>query len=253
MVATRKPFVGGNWKCNGTIQSNAELSKALAASLSQYSQNVDVVVAPTALHVAHAIESLRGTGVHVATQNISKTKNGAFTGEVSAEMVKDFGLGWTLIGHSERRHKYGETDADIADKVALAEGNGLKVVFCIGELLEERKSGKTDDVCKRQMEAIIPVVKDWDNIVIAYEPVWAIGTGVVATPQEAQDAHAAVRALLVSQVSSEVAAKTRIVYGGSVTPENSAELFAKEDVDGFLVGGASLKASFADIVKATVA
>lgn len=253
MVATRKPFVGGNWKCNGTIQSNAELSRALAASLAQYSQNVDVVVAPTALHVAHAIESFKGTGVHVATQNISKTKNGAFTGEVSAEMVKDFGLGWTLIGHSERRHKYGETDADIADKVALAEANGLKVVFCIGELLEERKAGKTDDVCKRQMEAIIPVVKNWDNIVIAYEPVWAIGTGVVATPQEAQDAHVAVRALLASQVSSEIAAKTRIVYGGSVTPENSAELFAKEDVDGFLVGGASLKASFAEIVKATVA
>ena len=124
------------------------------------------------------------------------------------------------------------------------------MIFCIGELLEERKAGQTDEVCKRQMMAVIPVVKNWDNIVVAYEPVWAIGTGVVASPAEAQDAHAAVRSLLASSVSAEVAAKTRILYGGSVTPENSAELYGKEDVDGFLVGGASLKASFADIVKA---
>lgn len=253
MVNSRKPFVGGNWKCNGSVKSNAELSHALAASLSQYTSKVDVVVAPTALHIPQAVEAFKGTGIHVATQNVSKTKNGAFTGEISAEIIKDFGLGWTLIGHSERRHKYGETDADIAEKVALAESNGLKVVFCIGELLEERKAGKTNQVCETQMKAVIPVVKNWDNIVIAYEPVWAIGTGVVATPQEAQDAHAAVRALLSTAVSAEVAAKTRIVYGGSVTPENSAELFTKEDVDGFLVGGASLKPSFADIVKAVVA
>ena len=250
MVATRKPFVGGNWKCNGTVKSNTDLCKALASSLSQYTTGVDVVVAPTAIHVAQAVHDLKDTGVHVAVQNISKTKNGAFTGEISAEMVKDFGLQWTIIGHSERRHKYGETDADIAEKVTLAEAAGLKVIFCIGELLEERKAGQTDEVCKRQMMAVIPVVKNWDNIVVAYEPVWAIGTGVVASPAEAQDAHAAVRSLLASSVSAEVAAKTRILYGGSVTPENSAELYGKEDVDGFLVGGASLKASFADIVKA---
>lgn len=250
MVAQRKPFVGGNWKCNGSIQSMTELSHALAQSLSKHSEAVDIVVAPPALHIAKAVELFKDSGVHIATQNVSKTKNGAYTGELSAEMVKDFGLGWTLIGHSERRHKYGETDADIAEKIALAEANGLKVVFCIGELLEERKAGHTDEVCARQVKAVIPVVKNWDNIVVAYEPVWAIGTGVVASPQEAQDAHAAVRHLLASSVSAEVASKTRIVYGGSVTPENSAELFAKEDVDGFLVGGASLKASFADIVKA---
>ena len=249
MVASRKPFVGGNWKCNGTVKSNADLAKALAGSLSQYTNTVDVVVAPTAIHVAQAVNDLKGSGVHVAVQNVSKTKNGAFTGEISAEMAKDFGLDWTIIGHSERRHKYGETDADIAEKVALAEAAGLKVIFCIGELLEERKAGQTDEVCKRQMMAVIPVVKNWDNIVIAYEPVWAIGTGVVATPVEAQDAHAAVRSLLASAVSADVAAKTRILYGGSVTPENSAELYAKEDVDGFLVGGASLKPAFFDIVK----
>ena len=230
-----------------------ELSKALAVSLAPLSQSVDIVVAPPALHMSKAAELFSGTGVFVATQNVSKTKNGAYTGEISSEMVKDFGLGWTLIGHSERRHKYGETDADIAEKVQLAEASGLKIVFCIGELLEERKAGHTDEVCARQVKAVIPVVKNWDNIVVAYEPVWAIGTGVVASPQEAQDAHAAVRSLLASAVSADVALKTRIVYGGSVTPENSAELFAKEDVDGFLVGGASLKASFADIVKAAAA
>lgn len=250
MIASRKPFVGGNWKCNGTVKSNADLANSLAASLPAYTKDVDVVVAPTALHIAQAVEHFKNTGVHVAVQNVSKTKNGAYTGEISAEMVKDFGLEWTIIGHSERRHKYGETDADMAEKVALAEAAGLKIIFCIGELLEERKAGKTDEVCKTQMMAVIPVVKNWDNFVIAYEPVWAIGTGVVATPVEAQEAHAAVRALLSSTVSAEVAAKTRILYGGSVTPENSAELYSKEDVDGFLVGGASLKASFADIVKA---
>ena len=128
MVA-RKPFVGGNWKCNGTVKSNTELSAALASTLPQYTKDVDVVVAPAALHIAQAVEQFKNTGVQVATQNVSKSKNGAFTGEMSAEMITDFGLGWTLIGHSERRHKYGETDADIAEKIALAEANGLKVVF----------------------------------------------------------------------------------------------------------------------------
>lgn len=250
MVAARKPFVGGNWKCNGTIKSNADLAHALVASLSEITKDVDVVVAPAALHVQSAVEHFKNSGVHVAVQNLSKTKNGAFTGEISAEMVKDFGLEWTIIGHSERRHKFGETDSDMAEKVKMAEAAGLKIIFCIGELLEERQAGQTDEVCKRQMMAVIPVIKNWDNIVIAYEPVWAIGTGVVATPVEAQEAHAAVRSLMASSISEEVAIKTRILYGGSVTPENSAELFEKEDVDGFLVGGASLKASFADIVKA---
>lgn len=251
MVQTRKPWVGGNWKSNGTVGSNAELVRSLAQSLSNLADKVDIVVAPASLHMGQVLEQLKGTGLHVACQNVSKTKNGAFTGEISVDMVKDIGVNWTLIGHSERRHKYGETDADIAEKVKLAEASGLKVVLCIGELLEERKAGHTDEVCRRQMMAVIPVVKEWANIVIAYEPVWAIGTGVVATPVEAQDAHLAVRGLLAETVSAEVAAKTRIVYGGSVTPENSAELFEKEDVDGFLVGGASLKPSFADIVKTT--
>lgn len=250
MPNTRKPFVGGNWKCNGTVKSMTELCGSLSASLAPISSKVDVVVAPPAIHIEKAVACLHGSGIEVATQNLSKTKNGAYTGELSAEMIKDFGLHWTILGHSERRHKYGETDHDVAEKIQQAEANGIKVIFCIGELLEERKAGQTDAVCARQMNAVIPIVKDWNNIVIAYEPVWAIGTGVVATPEEAQSAHAAVRALLKSSVSAEVAAKTRILYGGSVTPENSAELFAKEDVDGFLVGGASLKASFADIVKA---
>merc|ERR1712039_903860 len=150
-------------------------------------------------------------------------------GELAAEHLEDCGTGWTLIGHSERRKLYGETDADTAKKIEKCQDKGIKVIFCIGESLEEREAGKTDDVNKRQLAAVLPAIKDWDSIVIAYEPVWAIGTGKVATPEQAQE-------------------KIRIQYGGSVKPENCAELIAKPDIDGFLVGGASTKPSFSTII-----
>merc|ERR1719277_256962 len=197
-------------------------------------------------------DQLESMGAFVATQNVSATGFGAFTGELAAEHLEDCGIGWTLIGHSERRKLYGETDADTAKKVERCQEKGIKVIFCIGESLEEREAGKTDEVNKRQLSAVLSAVKDWDSIVIAYEPVWAIGTGKVATPDQAQDAHAAIRKMIASAVSEEVAQSVRILYGGSVTPDNCKELIGKPDIDGFLVGGASLKPTFTDIITACV-
>lgn len=246
---SRKPIVGGNWKSNpatlGDAQKLAEAWKGMPFD----KDNVDVVICPTALHMGFLKEPLEEMGMMVSAQNVSKTGMGAFTGEVATDHLKDMGIGWTLIGHSERRSKYGETDADTAEKVAKCQEAGIHVMFCIGELLEEREAGKTDEVNKRQLAAVLPKITNWDLIVIAYEPVWAIGTGKVATPDQAEETHAAIRAYLKDAVSEEVAEKVRIQYGGSVTPDNCAELIAKPNIDGFLVGGASLKPSFLDIVK----
>merc|ERR550525_211801 len=184
----------------------------------------------------------------VATQNVSKTASGAFTGEWTAEMAAECGFGWTLIGHSERRSKYGETDEDTAIKVEKCQEAGIKVIFCIGEQLSERDSGQTDEVNQRQLAAVIPKIKDWDLVVIAYEPVWAIGTGKTATPDQAEETQAAIRKYLETAVSTEVAEKVRIQYGGSVTTENCADLISKPNIDGFLVGGASLKPTFMEII-----
>merc|ERR1719382_925009 len=192
-------------------------------------------------------EQIESLGMCTAAQNVSATGFGAFTGELAAEHLEDCGVGWTLIGHSERRKLYGETDADTAKKIERCQEKGIKVIFCIGESLEEREAGKTDEVNKRQLSAVLSAVKDWDSIVIAYEPVWAIGTGKVATPDQAQDAHAAIRAYLKEAVSADVAEKMRIQYGGSVKPANCAELIAKPDIDGFLVGGASTLPSFTTV------
>eukprot|EP01086_Lenisia_limosa_P016690 TRINITY_DN670_c0_g1_i1.p2 TRINITY_DN670_c0_g1~~TRINITY_DN670_c0_g1_i1.p2 ORF type:complete len:185 (-),score=85.36 TRINITY_DN670_c0_g1_i1:48-602(-) len=173
---------------------------------------------------------------------------GAFTGEVAPAMIKDIGLDWVVLGHSERRHVYGESNAMTGKKVALALESDLSVIACIGEQLEDRESGKTNDVCFEQMKAIADNTKDWSKIVIAYEPVWAIGTGVVATPEVAQETHAALRQWLKDNVSADVAAETRIIYGGSVNGKNCQDLAGRADIDGFLVGGASLKPEFATII-----
>ncbi|KAF4656208.1 hypothetical protein FOL47_009100 [Perkinsus chesapeaki] len=248
---SRKPFVGGNWKSNGSVESIKALASQLKADEAKYDKNaVDVVIAPTYVHLQLAQEQFKGSNIQISAQNCSRTGPGAYTGEVTADMIKDMGLDWTILGHSERRHIFKETNEDLAAKVVKAEAAGLKIIFCIGEQLEERESGKTDEVCATQMDAIVPVVKDWNNIVIAYEPVWAIGTGKVATTEQAQETHATVRAYLKSKVSPEVADGTRILYGGSVTPDNCGELIKCPDVDGFLVGGASLKPQFTDIIAA---
>lgn len=250
LVMTRKPFVGGNWKSNGTVSSITTLVHALVKDSSRWSANdVDVVLAPTTLHLG-LVKSLLEPQFQLALQNISKFGPGAYTGEVAAEMAPDAGIHWALVGHSERRHKFGETHEDTAKKVAACQAAGVGVIFCIGELLEERKADKTLQVCQEQIEAVLAVIKDWSKVVVAYEPVWAIGTGVVATTEQAQEAHAAVRSLIADKVSQSVASQVRILYGGSVTPENCQELMKMPDVDGFLVGGASLKASFTDIIVA---
>jgi triosephosphate isomerase len=249
-MAARKPIIGGNWKCNpGKIADATALVDAWKATAFD-KEKVDVVIAPTALHLSSVKAGLEGQGMQVSAQNVGKNDMGAFTGEWTATHLTDMEVGWTLIGHSERRTKYGETDEDTAVKVEKCQAAGLKVLFCIGELLEEREAGKTDEVNKRQLAAVLPKITNWDLIVIAYEPVWAIGTGKVATPDQAEETQAAIRAYLKEAVSEEVANKVRIQYGGSVSPDNCKELISKPNIDGFLVGGASLKPSFMDIIKA---
>lgn len=181
---------------------------------------------------------------------MSQFKNGAYTGEHSAEMLVDAHIPWVILGHSERRHVFGESDVAIGDKCKVALEHKLKVIACIGEKLDERESGKTQAVNERQLNAIREKVTDWSDVVIAYEPVWAIGTGKTASPEQAQEVHDQLRGWLKKNVSADAANKTRILYGGSVTEKNAAELIMKRDVDGFLVGGAALKEAFADIIKA---
>lgn len=194
------------------------------------------------LHVAQT--ALAGSVIQVSAQNCWHEDKGAFTGEVSAAMLKDVGLPWVILGHSERRHIFGESDEVIGKKTAAALKHGLGVILCVGELLEEREKNLTEKVIQSQMSAVLPFVSkdDWAKIVIAYEPVWAIGTGKVATPIQAQEAHAILRKWLHDNVSPSVASATRIIYGGSVKPDNCVDLSKKPDIDGFLVGGASLVA-----------
>ncbi|CDJ37485.1 triosephosphate isomerase [Eimeria tenella] len=245
----RTPWIGGNWKSNGTVASITELSKELNHAEFDPSQT-EVVVFPTALHIGLAKEKLKN-GFQIGCQNISKTGPGAFTGEITAGMVKDFGLKWVMVGHSERRQYYSETDSVVAEKVAMAmKEEGIHVTICIGEKLEEREANKTMEVCRQQLEAVLPKVSDWRRVVIAYEPVWAIGTGKVATPEQAQEVHAALRKFVAEKAGEAVAEELRIVYGGSVSEQNCEALLRCTDVDGFLVGGASLKKAFVDIIGA---
>ncbi|KAL8228387.1 hypothetical protein R6Q57_015971 [Mikania cordata] len=251
MAGTGKFFVGGNWKCNGTKDSIKQLVTDLNSATLE--PDVDVVVGPPFVYIDQVKNSLTNR-IEIAAQNSWIGKGGAFTGEISAEQLKDIGCKWVILGHSERRHVIGEDDQFIGKKAAYALGQDLGVIACIGELLEEREAGKTFDVCFKQLKAYADAVSSWDNIVIAYEPVWAIGTGKVATPEQAQEVHVAVRDWLAKNVSSEVASKTRIIYGGSVNAGNSADLAKKDDIDGFLVGGASLKGSeFATIINSVTA
>ncbi|CAE7526284.1 UGP1 [Symbiodinium natans] len=249
---SRKFIVGGNWKCNpATVREANTLLKEWKKALPNVDKSkVDVVICPPALWMSSLNESIEALGMSTCAQNVGKNDAGAFTGEWTASNLQDINISWTLIGHSERRTKYGESDADVAEKVAKCQDAGLNVILCIGETLEEREGGKTDEVNKRQLGAVIPKVKDWDKIVIAYEPVWAIGTGKVATPDQAEETQAAIRAYLKEAAGAAVADKVRIQYGGSVTRDNCAELITKPNIDGFLVGGASLKPTFMDIVSA---
>lgn len=235
---------------NGNRASIDDLVKLLNEKA--LNPNTEVVVAPPSIYLSYVREKLN-TQIGVAAQNCYKVDKGAFTGDISPSMITDIGIGWVLLGHSERRHVFGESNQLVGEKVGHALAGGLHLIPCIGEKLEEREANKTEEVCFTQLKAITDNIKnvaDWSRVVLAYEPVWAIGTGKVATPAQAQEIHQKIREWISKNVNADVASSVRILYGGSVTSENCKELATQPDVDGFLVGGASLKAEFINIINA---
>lgn len=243
----RKPVIAANWKMHKTV---AEAEEFLGAFLPEVGgvEDAEIVIAPPFTALEAASKRLEGTNVSLSAQNVFYEERGAYTGEISPVMIKDLGCEYTIIGHSERRQYFGETDEIINKKIKAALAHGLKVIFCIGETLDEREAGKTNDVLRGQLAGGLRDV-EIDDIVIAYEPVWAIGTGVTATTEQAQDAHKFIRNELKAKYGGK-AEGVRILYGGSVKPDNVDDLMACPDVDGALVGGASLKPeSFARLVK----
>jgi len=251
-VAQRKFFVGGNWKCNGDLEFIDKHFNEVLFKLGHDKTKCDVLIAPVFIHLQKALSlaNSNDSGLIISAQNCSLTAEGAFTGEVAARLIKNLGVNWTILGHSERRTLYRETNEKVGTKVKNAMDNGLNVVACIGETLQEREEKKTLDVCYAQLKEIAASVTDWSRVVIAYEPIWAIGTGKTPTVDEAQEVHLAIRSWISKNVNVEAANGVRIIYGGSVTDTN-AESFAKmSDIDGFLVGGASLKPAFSKIVNA---
>ncbi|CAG9467724.1 unnamed protein product [Pedinophyceae sp. YPF-701] len=241
-ASSAKFFVGGNWKMNGDKASVSELVSNLNAG--SVPANIDIVCAPPFPFLSQVLGTLDASKFAVAAQNCWSEGNGAFTGEVSADMLADLSVPWVILGHSERRLIVGESNEVVGAKVKYALSKGLKVLPCIGETLEQREAGELWNVLDAQMRAIVSNIEtnQWSDVVIAYEPVWAIGTGVVASPEQAQEVHAWLRKWMIDNVGAEIADTTRILYGGSVKGANAAELGGQEDVDGFLVGGASLDA-----------
>jgi triosephosphate isomerase len=252
----RKPFVAGNWKMNTESSSCVELSKGIASGATETaSAKATVAVFPPFVYLQSVIKALGASSIGVGAQDVYFEPNGAFTGEISTSMLKDIGCSYCLCGHSERRHVIGETDELINKKLAAAITGGLLPILCVGELLAEREASKTNDVVTRQLENGLAGLSEakLSAVTIAYEPVWAIGTGLTATPQQAQEVHDFIRKLLAGMYSGELAEAIRIQYGGSVKPNNAAELMAQPDIDGLLVGGASLKAeSFLAIIQGAV-
>ena len=238
----RTPLVAGNWKMNGSIASTETLLEGIKSGIGQVSK-AEVVVCPPYVYLPRAQELLSGSEIAWGAQNLSTETSGAYTGEIAAAMLLDFGCKYVIVGHSERRSYYGEDDAFVARKYAVARAAGLVPILCVGETLEERESGITDEVVARQVDAVIELegVAALGDGVIAYEPVWAIGTGVTATPEQAQEVHAFIRGRVAAK-DTGVADELRILYGGSMKPDNAAELISKPDIDGGLIGGASLQA-----------
>ncbi len=251
----RKPIIAANWKLNKGPSDTEDFIKSFESKLADLPKGVDIVIAPPFVSLPKATELLAHSKVRVAAQNMSEQDSGAYTGEVSAFMLKEVFVNYVILGHSERRSIYGESDAVINAKILKAHEVELKPIFCIGETLQEREDGKLEDVLRTQITEGLKNVseKQMLDTVVAYEPVWAIGTGVVATPKQAQDTHEFVRSVLTDLYGVSVSEKIRIQYGGSVKAENAAELMGQKDIDGALVGGASLEAaSFADLIKAGV-
>ena len=247
----RRLFIAGNWKMNLTLSASLELAESLKKAAAAVG-NVDIAVCPPSVYLQPVAAALKGSNIVVGAQNIYFEKEGAFTGEISAGMLKDVGCQYVILGHSERRNILGESSELVNLKTHAALAAGLIPIVCVGELLKERKAGTTEQVVRRQFDGSFSGVsaEDMKKCVIAYEPVWAIGTGEVATPEQAEEVHAALRQMIAKNYNKEVAEAVRIQYGGSVNDKNAKEILAKPNVDGALVGGASLKAeSFIGIIK----
>ena len=240
----RKKIVAGNWKMNKNLQEGIELAKELNEALTADKPNCDVVICTPFIHLASVAALLNKDVIGLGAENCADKAKGAYTGEVSAEMVKSTGAEYVILGHSERRSYYAETAEILKEKVNLALENSLKVIFCIGEVLEEREAGIQNSVVEKQLAGSLfeLTAEQMGNIILAYEPVWAIGTGKTATADQAQEMHAFIRATIAGKFGEKVAEDTSILYGGSCKPSNAKELFAKPDVDGGLIGGAALKA-----------
>jgi len=249
----RRPFVGGNWKMNTGLESAPALAAATVIDVGDAAKACDVVVFPPACFLLPARAALGDAAVALGAQDLSGEANGAHTGDISAEMLKELGVSWVIIGHSERRRDHGESDRLVGDKLGMALESGLRAVLCLGETLDERKAGQAHQVTARQLRAGCASIREeqMHDVVIAYEPVWAIGTGVSASPQDAAEAHRMIRRELGILYSPELAQAVRIVYGGSLNAANAAAILADPGIDGGLIGGASLKAGdFAQVVRA---
>ena len=249
----RKQVVAGNWKMNKNVQESTQLATEIVSKVKDLTlNNTRVIVTPTFVNISEVVNVTKGSAVEVAAQNMHQAKSGAYTGEISAEMLTSLGLKIVILGHSERREYFGETDAILAKKVDAALENNLEVVFCFGEVLEDRKSDNHFNVVESQIKNGLFHLEAsaWKNIILAYEPVWAIGTGETASPEQAQEMHAFIRKIIADKYNQEVADSVSILYGGSVKPSNAKEIFSKEDVDGGLIGGAALNSDdFVSLVK----
>jgi len=248
----RKNIVAGNWKMNKNLQEGIALAKELNDALTADKPNCDVVICTPFIHLASVTPLVDKATIGVGAENCADKVSGAFTGEVSAEMVVSTGAQYVILGHSERRAYYHETVEILEEKVKLALANGLTPIFCIGEVLAEREANQQNAVVAAQLASVFSLsAEDFGKIILAYEPVWAIGTGKTATPAQAQEIHAYIRSLIVEKYGKDVAENTSILYGGSCKPSNAKELFANADVDGGLIGGAALKcADFKGIIDA---
>ena len=240
----RKYIVAGNWKMNTTVPEGVALAKEVAAKAKDLPANVELVVAPPFTHLGAVAEALKGSKVGLSAQNCADHEKGAYTGEVAVSMLTSVGCQYTILGHSERRQYYGETDEKLVVKTRLALEAGLKVILCVGENLEEREALKHFAVVTEQTKNVLYnfTAEDLKHVVIAYEPVWAIGTGKTATAAQAEEIHACIRSVIAEKFGLDVAEDMTILYGGSCKPSNAKELFAEKDIDGGLIGGAALKA-----------
>lgn len=252
-MGTLTPLIAGNWKMNGMAAAGAELATGIAAWLRASKVQADVLICPPFTLLGLVVKAVEGSGIMVGAQDCHDKESGAHTGDISALQLRDIGCSHVILGHSERRADHGETDAMIQAKAKAAHGAGLTAIVCVGETQAERESGRAFDVVSAQIKGSVPAGATADNTVIAYEPVWAIGTGLVASPEQAQEIHALIRSQLAALLGADTAAAMRILYGGSMKPDNASALLGLGDVNGGLIGGASLMVEdFTKIISATL-